>query len=203
QLYARRVVVMDSCDKLLPGYLRFVRGVVDSEDLPLNVSREMLQEHSALASIRRQLTRKVLKLLESLAKDKPEAYEKVWDNYGAVLKEGIHTDSTHHDELVELLRFRTSGDEGDTKLTSLAAYVEAMPEDQPSIFYITGESLAAVARSPHLEACRARGYQVLFMADPIDEWVVQDLPEYKGKQLVSVTQGDLDIPEDDQHKHDP
>lgn len=203
QLYARRVVVMDSCDKLLPGYLRFVRGVVDSEDLPLNVSREMLQEHGALASIRRQLTRKVLKLLESLARDKPDVYEKVWDNYGAVLKEGIHTDSTHHDELVELLRYRTSGEGADSKLVSLASYVESMPEGQPSIFYITGESLAAVARSPHLEACRARGYQVLFMADPIDEWVVQDLPEYKGKQLVSITQGDLEIPEDDEHKHDP
>ena len=200
QLYARRVVVMDSCDKLLPGYLRFVRGVVDSEDLPLNVSREMLQEHNALTSIRRQLTRKVLKLLEGIAKDKPETYEKIWDNYGAVLKEGIHTDSTHHDELVELLRYRTS--EGD-KLVSLAQYVEAMPEAQPAIYYITGESLAAVARSPHLEACRARGYQVLYMADPIDEWVVQDLSEYKGKKLVSVTQGDLDIPEDNEHKHDP
>ncbi len=190
---------MESCDKLLPGYLRFVRGLVDSEDLPLNVSREMLQEHSALTSIRRQLTRKVLKLLEGIAKDKPETYEKVWDNYGAVLKEGIHTDSTHHDDLVELLRYRTSADD---KLVSLAQYVESMPEGQPAIYYITGESLAAVARSPHLEACRARGYQVLYMADPIDEWVVQDLSEYKGKKLISVTQGDLDIPEDEAHKHD-
>lgn len=201
QLYARRVLVMESCDKLLPAYLRFVRGVVDSEDLPLNVSREMLQEHGALASIRRQLTRKVLKLLESTAKDKPDVYAQIWDNYGAVIKEGIHTDSTHHDELVELLRYRTSA--GDDTLVSLASYVEAMPEGQPAIYYITGESLAAVARSPHLEACKKRGYQVLYMADPIDEWVVQDLPEYRGKKLVSVTQGDLDIPEDEEHKHDP
>ncbi|HEY8376669.1 MAG TPA: molecular chaperone HtpG [Nannocystis sp.] len=200
QLYARRVLVMDSCDKLLPAYLRFIRGVVDSEDLPLNVSREMLQEHGALASIRRQLTRKVLKLLDGIAKEKPETYDKIWDNYGAVIKEGIHTDSGHQDELVELLRYRTSASD---KLISLAQYVESMPEGQPAIYYITGESLAAVARSPHLEACRARGYQVLFMADPIDEWVVQDLREYKGKKLRSVTQGEIDIPEDDKNKHEP
>ena len=201
QLYARRVMVMESCDKLLPPYLRFVRGVVDSEDLPLNVSREMLQEHSSLTAIRRQLTRKTLKLLADLAKDKPEAYEKVWDNYGAVLKEGIHTDSGHHDELIELLRFRTSA--SDEKAISLAAYVEAMPADQPAIYYITGETLAAVARSPHLEACRAKGYQVLFMTDPIDEWVVQDLSTFKDKPLRSVTQGDLDIPKEDDKPVDP
>lgn len=201
QLYARRVMVMESCDKLLPPYLRFVRGVVDSEDLPLNVSREMLQEHNSLTAIRRQLTRKTLKLLADLAKDKPEAYEKVWDNYGAVLKEGIHTDSGHHDELIELLRFRTSSSE--EKAISLAAYVEAMPADQPAIYYITGETLAAVARSPHLEACRAKGYQVLFMTDPIDEWVVQDLSTFKDKPLRSVTQGDLDIPKEDDKPVDP
>ena len=201
QLYARRVLVMESCDKLLPSYLRFVRGVVDSEDLPLNVSREMLQEHGTFPAIRRQLTRKVLKLLEGLAKDKPETYEQIWDNYGAVLKEGIHTDSQHNTELVELLRFRTSGSDG--KLVSLAQYVEAMPEGQKDIYYITGESPEAVARSPHLEACKARGYQVLFMTDPIDEWVVQDLPKYKDRQLRSVTQGDLDLPEKDDDKHKP
>lgn len=201
QLYARRVMVMESTDKLLPAYLRFVRGVVDSEDLPLNVSREMLQEHNVLSQIRRQLTRKVLKLLDGIAKDKPEDYEKIWDNYGGVLKEGIHTDSGHHDELVELLRYRTSASDG--KLVSLADYVASMPADQPAIYYITGESQEAVARSPHLEAVRAKGYQVLFMSDPIDEWVVQDLPNYKEKPLRSVTQGDLDIPEKDDEKHAP
>ena len=201
QLYARRVLVMESCDKLLPTYLRFVRGVVDSEDLPLNVSREMLQEHGTFPAIRRQLTRKVLKLLEGLAKDKPDTYAQIWDNYGAVLKEGIHTDSSHNEELVDLLRFRTSASDG--KLVSLAQYVEAMPEGQKDIYYITGESAEAVARSPHLEACKARGYQVLFMTDPIDEWVVQDLPKYKDKQLRSVTQGDLDLPEKDDEKHAP
>jgi molecular chaperone HtpG len=200
QLFARRVLIIDNCDKLLPPYLRFMRGVVDSEDLPLNVSREMLQEHNTLNAIRRQLTRKVLKQLDSIASERPDDYAKVWDNFGAVLKEGLHTDSAHQDELTGLLRFRTSTSDG--KLISLAQYVEAMPEGQEAIYYITGESVEAVARSPHLEACKARGYQVLFLTDPIDEWVVQDLPNFKEKPLRSVTQGDLDIPEKDDEKKD-
>jgi len=198
QLFARRVLIIENCDKLLPPYLRFVRGVVDSEDLPLNVSREMLQEHNTLNAIRRQLTRKVLKLLADTASERPDDYTKVWDNFGSVLKEGLHTDGGHQDELVGLLRFRSSHSEG--KLISLADYVAAMPEGQDAIYYITGESQEAVAISPHLEACKARGYQVLFMTDPIDEWIVQDLPNFKDKPLRSVTQGDLDIPEKDDKK---
>ncbi len=201
QLFARRVLVIENCDKLLPPYLRFVRGVVDSEDLPLNVSREMLQEHHTLSAIRRSLTKKVLKQLDSIATDKPDDYVKLWDNFGAVLKEGLHTDTSHQDELVGLLRFRTS--QSEDKLVSLADYVAAMPEGQEAIYYITGESTEAVARSPHLEACKARGYQVLFLTDPIDEWVVQDLPNYKEKPLRSVTQGDLDINDkDDEARND-
>ena len=198
QLFARRVLIIDNCDKLLPPYLRFMRGVVDSEDLPLNVSREMLQEHNTLNAIRRQLTRKVLKLLADIASERPDDYTKVWDNFGAVLKEGLHTDGGHQEELVGLLRFRSSHSNG--KLISLAEYLAAMPEGQEAIYYITGESQDTVAISPHLEACKARGYQVLFMTDPIDEWVVQDLPTYKEKPLRSVTQGDLDIPEKDDKK---
>jgi molecular chaperone HtpG len=198
QLFARRVLIIENCDKLLPPYLRFMRGVVDSEDLPLNVSREMLQEHNTLNAIRRQLTRKVLKLLADTASERPDDYTKVWDNFGAVLKEGLHTDGGHQTELVDLLRFRSSQSEG--KLVSLADYVAAMPEGQDAIYYITGESQESVAISPHLEACKSRGYQVLFMTDPIDEWVVQDLPNYKEKPLRSVTQGDLDIPEKDDKK---
>ncbi len=193
QLFARRVLIIDSCDKLLPPYLRFVRGIVDSEDLPLNVSREMLQEHNTLNAIRRQLTRKVFKQLGDIASERPDDYAKIWDNFGAVLKEGLHTDHSQQDEIMGLLRFRSSKSDG--KLISLADYVAGMPEGQEAIYYITGESLDAVARSPHLEACTARGYQVLFMTDPIDEWVVQDLPNFKDKPLRSVTQGDLDIPE--------
>ncbi|MEZ4449431.1 MAG: molecular chaperone HtpG [Nannocystaceae bacterium] len=200
QLFARRVLIMESCDKLLPLYLRFVRGVVDSEDLPLNVSREMLQEHSSLAAIRRQLTRKVLKLLGEIAKDKPEDYAKVWKNFGAVLKEGIHTDSGHHDDLIDLLRYRTttSGD----ALVSLAEYVESMPEGQEAIYYITGDNPEALAASPHLEACRAHGYSVLYMTDAVDEWVVQDLDKYKDKPLRSVSQGDLSLPEEEEEAAD-
>lgn len=198
QLFARRVLIIENCDKLLPPYLRFVRGVVDSEDLPLNVSREMLQEHNTLNAIRRQLTRKTLKLLADTASERPDDYTKVWDNFGAVLKEGLHTDGGHQEELVGLLRFRSSHSDG--KLISLAEYVAAMPEGQDAIYYITGESQEAVAISPHLEACKARGYQVLFMTDPIDEWVVQDLPNFKEKPLRSVTQGDLDMPDKDDKK---
>ncbi|HRI08162.1 MAG TPA: molecular chaperone HtpG [Nannocystaceae bacterium] len=194
QLFARRVMIMESCDKLLPLYLRFIRGVVDSEDLPLNVSREMLQEDRTLTAIRKQLTKKVLRLLADLAKDKPDDYTRLWKNFGAVLKEGIHTDSGHQEELVELIRFKTSTS-GDA-LVSLADYVAAMPEGQDAIYYVTGDNADALARSPHLEACRARGYQVLFMTDAIDEWVVQDLEKYKDKPLRSVSQGDLDLPEE-------
>jgi molecular chaperone HtpG len=200
QLFARRVLIIDNCDKLLPAYLRFVRGVVDSEDLPLNVSREMLQEHNTLNAIRRQLTRKVLKQLADIASERPDDYTKVWDNFGSVIKEGLHTDGGHQEELMGLLRFRSTSSDG--KLISLADYVAAMPEGQDAIYYITGESQEAVARSPHLEACLSRGYQVLFLTDPIDEWVVQDLPNYKEKPLRSVTQGDLDIPEKPEDKQD-
>ena len=200
QLFARRVLIIENCDKLLPAYLRFIRGVVDSEDLPLNVSREMLQEHNTLNAIRRQLTRKVLKQLADIASERPEDYTKVWDNFGSVIKEGLHTDGGHQEEIMGLLRFRSTGSDG--KLISLADYVAGMPEGQDAIYYITGESQEAVARSPHLEACLARGYQVLFLTDPIDEWVVQDLPNYKEKPLRSVTQGDLDIPEKPEDKQD-
>ncbi|MEM9458635.1 MAG: molecular chaperone HtpG [Myxococcota bacterium] len=192
QLYARRVLVMESCDKLLPTYLRFVRGVVDSEDLPLNVSREMLQEHQSLSAIRRQLTRKVLRLLADTAKDDTETYDKLWTEFGVFLKEGLHTDNAHKDDLTALLRFAATGQD-DGKRISLDAYVEAMPEDQEAIYYITGDSVEALTRSPHLEACRSRGYAVLLMTDAVDEWVVQDLREHQGKPLRSVTQGDLGL----------
>jgi molecular chaperone HtpG len=199
QLYARHVLVMESCDKLLPTYLRFVRGVVDSEDLPLNVSREMLQEHQSLAAIRRQLTRKILKQLEDLAKDQPEQYAKLWTEFGVFLKEGLHTDNAHREQITSLLRYASTGKpaaEGSSDaggLVSLDEYVEAMPEGQEAIYYITGEPGPALARSPHLEACRSRGYAVLLMTDAVDEWVVQDLHEHKGKPLRSVTQGDLGL----------
>lgn len=208
QLFARRVLVMDSCDTLLPQYLRFVRGVVDSEDLPLNVSREMLQEHKSLAAIRRQLTRKVLKLLADLAEQDAEKYAKLWAEFGSVIKEGLHTDGGQRAELTELLRYRSvSQDDG---LTSLQAYVAEMPAEQAAIWYIAGPDESALRNSPHLEAVRAKGQNVLLMTDAVDEWVLQSLSEYQGKQFRSVTQGDLDEPadkdddsdEDDESKDD-
>lgn len=189
-LYARRVLIMESCDKLLPTYLRFVRGVVDSEDLPLNVSREMLQEHQALAAIRRQLTRKILRLLADTASEDAERYAQIWEEFGVFIKEGLHTDNGHKKELTALLRFACTDHEG---LISLAEYVEAMPQDQPAIYYVTGDSAQTLASSPHLEGCRAKGYKVLLMTDPVDEWVLQDLSEYEGKPLRSVSQGDLSL----------
>lgn len=200
QLYARRVLIVENCDKLLPLYMRFMRGVVDSEDLPLNVSREMVQEDRKISAIRRQLTRKVFKMLDALAEENAEKYAQFWENFGAVLKEGVHTDNSHHKQLFKLLRFRssTSGE----SLRSLQQYVDDMKQGQEAIYYITGENAEAVARSPHLEACRAHGYEVLFMTDAVDEWVLQELKEFNEKPLVSVTQGELEMPEDESKDED-
>ncbi|MBV1860837.1 MAG: molecular chaperone HtpG [Nannocystaceae bacterium] len=191
QLFARRVMVMENCDKLLPSYLRFMRGVVDSEDLPLNVSREMLQENKNLSAIRRQLTRKALRLLSDTAKEDKERYEKVFENFGVFLKEGLHLDSGHKDELTELLRFGSTGHEA--TWISLREYVDTMPEGQQAIYYVAGRSQEELRGSPHLEALRDRGYAVIMMTDAVDEWVVQDLAEYDGKKLISITAGDLDL----------
>jgi len=193
QLFARRVLVMESCETLLPQYLRFVRGVVDSQDLPLNVSRETLQEHKSLAAIRRQLTRKVLKLLAELADEEPDKYAKLWAEFGPVIKEGLHTDGGQRKELTGLLRYRHTAD--DDGLISLSAYVEAMGEDQKHIWYIAGLDESALRNSPHLEAVRARGEDVLLMTDAVDEWVLQSLSEFEGKSFRSVTQGELDEPD--------
>ena len=201
QLFARRVLVMDSCDSLLPQYLRFVRGVVDSEDLPLNVSREMLQEHKSLAAIRRQLTRKALKLLADVAEQDAEKYAKLWNEFGAVIKEGLHTDGGQRAELTELLRYRSVKTD-DGALTSLQAYVAAMPADQAAIWYIAGPDESALRNSPHLEAVRAKGQDVLLMTDAVDEWVLQSLSEYQSKPFRSVTQGDLDEPADKDEDQD-
>jgi molecular chaperone HtpG len=208
-LYAKRVLVMDSTDALLPTYLRFFRGVVDSEDLPLNVSREMLQEHKSLAAIRRQLTRKALKLLEDLAESDAERYAKLWREYGAVIKEGIHTDNAQRESLTTLLRYPTLTTVAEAAageppaLRSLAQYVEAMPAAQPAIFFLTGQDAATLARSPHVEAIRARGYDVLLMTDAVDEWVVQDLRQFQGKPLRSATKGELELDGEAKDAGDP
>lgn len=185
QLFARHVLVMDSTDKLLPQWLRFFRGVVDSEDLPLNVSREMLQEHSSLSAIRRQLTRKAVKALKDAAAQ--DDYDKLWEEFGAVIKEGLHSDGAHRDDILELTRWHSLSKDG---MISLAEYVEAMPEDQEGIYYIAGPDLATLKHSPHLEALKSRGHDVLLMTDPVDEWVLQSVPEFDGKPFKSATKAE-------------
>ena len=200
QLFARRVLVIENCDTLLPQYLRFVRGVVDSEDLPLNVSREMLQENKSLAAIRRQLTRKVLKQLADLAEQDADKYAKLWAEFGSVIKEGLHLDQGHRDELTKLLRWRSAG-QADT-LLGLTQYVASMPEGQSVIYYIAGPDEQALRNSPHLEGIRAKGYDVLLMSDPVDEWVLQSLAEFEGKEFRSVTQGEIEREDDKQDDDD-
>jgi molecular chaperone HtpG len=195
RLYAKRVLIVEDCDKLTPAYLRFLRGVVDSEDLSLNVSREMLQENKTLSQIESQLTRQVLKSLKELSENDPDKYLTFWREFGKVLKEGLTLDWKNKDALADLCRFESMQTEAG-KLTSLKQYVTAMPEAQKDIYYVTGLSRRAVEQSPHLEAFRKRGYDVLFFIDPIDEWVTKALFEYEKKQLKSIAHGEVDLGED-------
>ena len=190
RLFVRRVFIMDDCEELLPQWLRFVRGVVDSNDLPLNVSRETLQDSATVRSIRKQLTKKALDLLESVAKDRSDDYAKVWEAFGVILKEGLASDFEYKDRLAGLARYRTTGGDG---LTSLAEYVARMKPEQPAIYYVLGESIQAASTSPHLEALKRHGYEVLVMNDPIDEWATESLREYDKKPLVSAMRADLQL----------
>jgi len=196
-LYVRRVFITDDAQELLPPYLRFLRGVVDSEDLPLNVSREMLQHNPVLARMRGQIVKRVLGELAKKAKDEPAEYAKFWENFGAVLKEGIYEDRENRDAILELARFRSTAGDG---LIALDDYVGRMKPGQEAIYTITGDTLEAVSKSPQLEGFRARGLEVLLMTDPVDEFWTQGVSEYKKKPFKSVTRGaaDLDkiVPED-------
>jgi molecular chaperone HtpG len=192
RLYAKRVLIVEDCDKLTPAYLRFLRGVVDSEDLSLNVSREMLQENKTLQQIEQQITKQVLKALKDLAETEPEKYETFWREFGKVMKEGIAIDWKNKDALAELCRFESMKTEAG-KLISLAQYVAAMPDSQKEIYYVTGLGRRAVEQSPHLEAFRKRGYDVLFLVDPIDEWLVKSLADFEKRKLKSVAHGDVDL----------
>src|SRR5437667_267825 len=192
-LYVRRVLIMEHCEDLLPPYLRFLRGVVDSADLPLNVSRQRLQEDRHIAQIRKWLTKKVLDSLEELQKNENEKYIGLWNEFGRVLKEGI-SDFDNKDKLTALFLFNSSNDA--EKPTTLKDYVARMKSDQNAIYYLTGPSRRAVENSPHLEAFKDKGYEVLYMVDPVDEMLVQWLSEFEGKALKSISKGVADLGED-------
>jgi molecular chaperone HtpG len=193
KLYVRRVFIMDDAEQLLPAYLRFVRGVVDSNDLPLNVSREILQESKDIDAIRSGCTKRVLGLLEELAESQKEKYAGFWKEFGRVLKEGVGEDAANKERLAKLLRFSSTQSDGDEQTVPLADYVSRMKEGQESIYYVTADTFLAAKNSPHLEIFRKRGIEVLLLHERVDEWLVANLPEFEGKPFASVARGELDL----------
>ncbi len=195
KLYVKRVFIMDDCKEILPEYLRFVRGVVDSEDLPLNVSRETLQHNAVMGKISKTLVGKILGKLQELAEKEPQTYKSFWQEFGPVFKEGLHSDFENREKLLELVRFQSSMGQSKDDLVSLKQYVERMRPDQKDIYYITGDSREIVEKSPHLEVFKSKSIEVLYLVDPIDEWIINDIYNFQEKKLKSVTQGDLDLGE--------
>ena len=193
KLYVRRVFIMDNAEQLMPHYLRFVRGVIDSNDLPLNVSREILQHSKDIESIRAGSVKKILGLLEDLAENQQEKYTTFWKEFGRVLKEGIGEDFSNKDRIAKLLRFSSTQTDTENQDISLADYVSRMKEGQEKIYYVTADSFAAAKHSPHLEIFRKKGIEVLLLAERVDEWMMSYLTEFDGKPLQSVAKGDLDL----------
>ncbi|MGD8842987.1 MAG: molecular chaperone HtpG, partial [Gammaproteobacteria bacterium] len=193
KLYVRRVFIMDDAENLMPQYLRFVRGLVDSDDLPLNVSREILQKNKFIDTIRAASVKKILGLLEQMARDEPEKYAEFWTQYGRVMKEGPAEDYSNRERIAKLLRFASTHSDTDEQNATLEDYVGRMQEGQEKIYYITADSFAAARHSPHLEVFRKKGIEVLLLHDRVDEWMVSHFTEFDGKQLVSVAKGDLDL----------
>ena len=193
KLYVRRVFIMEDSDKLMPQYLRFVRGVIDSNDLPLNVSREILQESKDIDAIRAGCVKKVLGLLEDLAANQTEKYAAFWKEFGQVLKEGVGEDHANKERIAKLLRFASTAVDGDEPTVSLSDYIGRMKEGQDKIYFITADTLAAARNSPHLEVFKKKGVEVLLLTDRVDEWVVGSLFEFDGKSLQSVAKGTLDL----------
>ena len=196
-LYCRRVFIMDDCQELVPEYFNFIHGVVDAPDLNLNVSREILQQDALVRNIRKNIVKKLFELLNNMEK---EEYENFYNEFGSVLKVGIHSDFENRNKIVDLARYKTTKSDGG--YVSLKDYVSNMRPDQKEIFYITGDNLPSLINSPHLEQLKDKDYEVLLMTDPVDEWVVQSLPEYDGKKLKSAEKGDLELDETDTKKKD-
>nr|WP_314567722.1 molecular chaperone HtpG [uncultured Pseudomonas sp.] len=193
KLYVQRVFVMDQAESFLPLYLRFIKGVVDSNDLSLNVSREILQKDPIIDSMKSALTKRVLDMLEKLAKNEPEQYKGFWKNFGQVMKEGPAEDFANKEKIAGLLRFASTHEEGGEQVVSLAEYLARAKEGQDKIYYLTGETYAQVKNSPHLEVFRKKGIEVLLLTDRIDEWLMSYLSEFDGKTFVDVARGDLDL----------
>lgn len=193
KLYVKRVFIMEDAEKLMPQYLRFVRGVIDSADLPLNVSREILQDSRDVEAIKNGSVKKVLSLLEDVAENKPEDYAKFWNEFGRVLKEGPGEDFANKDKIAGLLRFASTHADTEEQNVSLKAYTERMKPEQEAIYYITADTFAAAKNSPHLEIFRKKGIEVLLMSDKVDEWLLGSLTEFEGKKLQSIAKGDLDL----------
>lgn len=194
KLYVKRVFIMDNAD-LLPGYLRFVKGVIDAEDLPLNVSREILQHNKVVESMRAAISKKLLGSLEKMAKNEAEQYQKFWNAFGNVIKEGPGEDQSNKEQLAKLLRFASTHTDDKAQVVSLDDYIARMKDNQKHIYYVTAESFAAAQHSPHLEIFRKKGIEVLLLADRVDEWLMAHLTEYAGKSFQSVAKGGLDLSE--------
>lgn len=193
KLYVQRVFIMDDAQQFMPNYLRFMQGLIDSNDLPLNVSREILQDNKTTAALRKALTKRALQLLEKLANDDVEKYQQFWREFGLVLKEGPAEDFANKDQIAKLLRFASTHNESNAQTVSLADYVSRMKEGQKAIYYITADSYSAAKNSPHLELFNKKGIEVLLLSDRIDEWMLSYLTEFDGKSLHSVTKADLDL----------
>ena len=198
RLYSKRVMVMEKCEDMLPPYLRFIKGVVDSTDLPLNISRQRLQQDRQITQIRKWLTRKVLDALSELKEKENEKYMKFWSEFGRALKEGVSSDYENKDKLVPLLLFESSNEP--KELTTFKSYIERMKPEQTEILYLTGGSRHIIENSPHLEAPRQKGYEVLYFSDPVDEWMVQSLHEIEGKKLKSLTKGKVSLGSEEENK---
>ncbi len=195
KLYVQRVFIMDDAEEFMPGYLRFIKGVLDSNDLPLNVSREILQDNKITKVLRKGCTKKALQMLTKLANNEPEKYKDAWAQFGSVLKEGLVEDHDNKDDLFGLMRYASTHNDSDAQNVSLADYISRMPEKQKNIYYIVAENYAAAAASPYLENLKKKGVEVLLMWERVDEWVMNQVQEYKDKKFISVTSADLDLGE--------